>query len=40
MNLAILIGVFVGGLVIGLPVAVTLGVSSFCYLLAAGIREP
>ncbi len=37
MNLAILIGVFVGGLVIGLPVAVTLGVSSFCYLLAAGI---
>lgn len=37
MNLAILIGVFVGGLVIGLPVAVTLGVSSLCYLLAAGI---
>ena len=37
MNLAILIGVFIGGLVIGLPVAVTLGVSSFCYLLAAGI---
>ncbi len=37
MNLAILIGVFVGGLVIGLPVAVTLGFSSFCYLLAAGI---
>ena len=37
MNLAILIGVFVGGLVIGLPVAITLGFSSFCYLLAAGI---
>ena len=37
MNLAILIGVFCGGLIIGLPVAVTLGVSSFCYLLAAGI---
>ncbi|WP_028579033.1 TRAP transporter large permease [Desulfogranum japonicum] len=37
MNLAILIGTFIGGLVIGLPVAVTLGFSSFCYLLAAGI---
>ncbi len=37
MNLAILIGVFCGGLIIGLPVAVTLGFSSFCYLLAAGI---
>lgn len=37
MNLAILIGVFCGGLVIGLPVAITLGFSSFCYLLAAGI---
>jgi C4-dicarboxylate transporter DctM subunit len=37
MNLAILLGTFVGGLVLGLPVAVTLGFSSFCYLLAAGI---
>lgn len=37
MNLAILIGVFCGGLVIGLPVAVTLGFASFCYLLAADI---
>ncbi len=37
MNLAILIGVFVGGLVIGLPVAVTLGFASFCYLIAAHI---
>ncbi len=37
MNLAILIGVFVGGLVIGLPVAITLGFASFCYLLAADI---
>ncbi len=37
MNLAILLGVFVGGLIIGLPVAVTLGVASFCYLLAADI---
>jgi len=35
MNLAILIGTFVGGLIMGLPVAVTLGVSSFCYLIAA-----
>ena len=37
MNLAILFGVFIGGLIIGLPVAVTLGFSSFCYVLAAGI---
>lgn len=37
MNLAILIGTFIGGLVMGLPVAVTLGVSSLCYLVAAGI---
>jgi C4-dicarboxylate transporter, DctM subunit len=37
MNLAILILVFVGGLVTGVPVAITLGLSSLCYLLAAGI---
>lgn len=37
MNFAILIGVFVGGLAIGLPVAITLGFASFCYLLAADI---
>ncbi|RMH47460.1 MAG: TRAP transporter large permease [Alphaproteobacteria bacterium] len=37
MNLAILIGVFVGGLAAGIPVAVTLGLASMCYLLAAGI---
>ncbi len=37
MNLAILIGTFIGGLIMGLPVAVTLGVSSFCYLIAADI---
>lgn len=37
MNLAILLCTFVGGLILGLPVAVTLGISSFCYLLAAGI---
>ena len=37
MDLAILLGTFVIGLIIGLPVAVTLGVASFAYLLAAGI---
>jgi C4-dicarboxylate transporter DctM subunit len=37
VNLAILISVFVGGLAIGIPVAVTLGLSSMAYLLAAGI---
>ncbi|MCX2721537.1 TRAP transporter large permease [Roseibium salinum] len=37
MNLAILIAVFVGGLIVGIPVAVTLGLASAAYLLAAGI---
>ncbi|MBA5779415.1 TRAP transporter large permease [Stappia sp. F7233] len=37
MSLAILIGVFILGLVIGVPVAVTLGLSSLCYLLFKGI---
>jgi tripartite ATP-independent transporter DctM subunit len=37
MSLAILLMVFVGGLAIGLPVAVTLGLASMCYLLVAGI---
>lgn len=37
MGLTILITVFVLGLTIGLPVAVTLGVSSLCYLLVTGI---
>ena len=37
MNLAILLGVFAAGLVIGVPVAVTLGLASFAYLLAAGL---
>ncbi|MDZ5700009.1 TRAP transporter large permease [Chelativorans sp. M5D2P16] len=37
MSLAILIGVFVGGLAAGIPVAVTLGLASMCYLLSAGI---
>lgn len=37
MSLAILIGVFVVGLAIGIPVAVTLGVASVGYLLSAGI---
>ncbi len=37
MSLALLIGVFVGGLVFGIPVAVTLGLASASYLLSAGI---
>ena len=37
MGLAILIGVFVLGLVIGVPVAVTLGLASVAYLLVEGI---
>ncbi|GAB5376058.1 MAG: TRAP transporter large permease [Acuticoccus sp.] len=37
MDVAILLGVFIGGLVIGLPVAVTLGVASAAYLLYSGI---
>jgi C4-dicarboxylate transporter, DctM subunit len=37
MALAILFLVFIGGLVMGMPVAVTLGLSSLCYLLLAGI---
>lgn len=37
MNLAILIFVFIGGLATGLPVAVTLALSSVGYLVAAGI---
>lgn len=37
MSLAILIGVFVVGLAVGIPVAVTLGVASVGYLLSAGI---
>ena len=37
MSLAILIGVFIAGLVIGIPVAVTLGLASMAYLLSAGI---
>ncbi|TQS73353.1 TRAP transporter large permease [Rhodobacteraceae bacterium] len=37
MELVILLGCFIGGLVIGLPVAVTLGVSSMAYLLYVGM---
>ncbi|MGV8935749.1 MAG: TRAP transporter large permease [Allorhizobium sp.] len=37
MSLAILFGIFVVGLVVGVPVAVTLGLSSLAYLLSAGI---
>ena len=37
MGLLILVAVFVIGLLIGLPVAVVLGLSSLCYLLVTGI---
>ena len=37
MSLAILICVFLAGLVVGIPVAVTLGLASMAYLLSAGL---
>ncbi len=37
MSLTVLIVVFIGGLAIGIPVAVTLGLASMAYLLTAGI---
>ncbi|PTW51996.1 MULTISPECIES: TRAP transporter large permease [Rhodovulum] len=37
MEVWVLFGIFVGGLVVGIPVAVTLGLSSLGYLLLAGI---
>ncbi|ABG30712.1 TRAP transporter large permease [Roseobacter denitrificans] len=37
MGLTVLIAVFVIGLVVGIPVAITLGLSSLCYLLVTGI---
>jgi len=37
MSLAILIGVFIAGLAIGIPVAVTLGLASMAYLMTTGI---
>jgi len=37
VSLAILIGVFVAGLALGIPVAVTLGLASLFYLLAEGM---
>lgn len=37
MSLFILISVFIMGLAIGVPVAITLGLASMCYLLHAGI---
>jgi C4-dicarboxylate transporter DctM subunit len=37
MDVAVLFIVFIGGLIVGIPVAVTLGVSSLAYLLIAGI---
>ncbi len=37
MGLALLLGLFVLGLVLGIPVAITLGIASMAYLLEAGI---
>ncbi|GFE51834.1 ABC transporter permease [Roseobacter cerasinus] len=37
MEVAVLFSVFVGGLIVGVPVAVTLGLASLAYLLLAGI---
>jgi len=37
LSLAILIAVFIGGLVLGIPVAITLGLASAAYLLSAGM---
>ncbi len=37
MDVAVLFFVFIAGLVVGIPVAITLGVSSLAYLLIAGI---
>lgn len=37
MEVAVLFTVFVGGLIAGIPVAITLGISSLAYLLVAGL---
>jgi len=37
VEVAVLFSVFVLGLIVGIPVAITLGISSLCYLLLAGI---
>lgn len=37
MEVAVLFIVFIGGLIVGIPVAITLGLSSLAYLLLAGI---
>lgn len=37
MDIAILFAVFIAGLVVGIPVAITLGVSSLAYILVAGL---
>jgi C4-dicarboxylate transporter DctM subunit len=37
MEVAVLFAVFVGGLIVGIPVAITLGLSSLAYMLLAGI---
>ncbi|MBK1699136.1 TRAP transporter large permease [Rhodovibrio salinarum] len=37
MSLALLVGVFLGGLIVGIPVAVTLGLASLAYIVSAGL---
>ncbi|MEM7693023.1 MAG: TRAP transporter large permease [Pseudomonadota bacterium] len=37
MDVAVLFAVFIGGLVLGIPVAITLGLSSLSYILVSGI---
>jgi tripartite ATP-independent transporter DctM subunit len=37
MEVAVLFAVFIGGLIVGIPVAITLGLSSLAYILLAGI---
>ena len=37
MEVALLFSVFIGGLILGIPVAVTLGLASLAYLLVSGI---
>jgi tripartite ATP-independent transporter DctM subunit len=37
MDVAILFAVFIGGLIVGIPVAITLGISSLAYILVAGL---
>lgn len=37
MEVAVLFAIFIGGLIVGIPVAITLGLSSLAYILLAGI---